>query len=736
MRLATGGREAVLALASPEASMSLISGLSLAVFTVPALSASPSQGTQRTNIRSEAVSDGPGSPALFAWADFDGNGRLDLAAVGADGRLQLFASASESQFEDVTEQVGVAGIANAVLVIWGDYDNDLRLDLFVGAREGESRLFHNEGGTFVDMSAASGLRIEGGVRSAHWLDEDGDGRLDLHVVTAEKHLLLRGLEGGFFAETELPPTAASSSEVELGSAEGNRLATSLGTSHDDGRTSGKPTSGGSAPAGGLPTAPTAGGRVAPTPPSSLTVDPPMLLGLPLACATSIKDQATPGSCLEASTTPTLGSLHPISANLFVATSGNVGIGTTSPSAKLDVAGTARMSDTLTLAPSSGDQALHVSSGSIYMGGALFIHTKGGPFNAALGREALASPTTGSFNAASGYRALFSNTTGSFNTADGAQALLSNTTGAFNTASGANALSSNTTGIYNTASGFRALASNTTGSRNTANGYQALSSNTTASFNTACGHQALRANTTGTGNTAIGYRALRSNTTGYYNIAIGPGALNSNTTGSFNIAIGGRSAGAYVTTGSSNIHIGTYGYIGDSATTRIGTAQSRAFIAGIRGATVNNGIPVLVGNGGQLGTVSSSRRFKEEIRDMGDLTERLLKLRPVVFRYKPEVQAGERPLEYGLIAEEVAAVFPELVVDDNEGKPFTIKYHLLSSMLLNELEKLHETVETQETRHARDLNELRTQLEKRITELEARAVPATLPSSAELATTGE
>jgi hypothetical protein len=152
---------------------------------------------------------------------------------------------------------------------------------------------------------------------------------------------------------------------------------------------------------------------------------------------------------------------------------------------------------------------------------------------------------------------------------------------------------------------------------------------------------------------------------------------------------------------------------ESATIRMGTSgtHARAFLAGIRGVTtgVADAIPVLIDSAGQLGTVSSSRRFKEEIRDMGEATERLLQLRPVLFRYKPEVQSGARPLEYGLIAEEVAEIFPELVVHDEEGKPFTVKYHLLSSMLLNELQRLREA-------HAREL----AGLSERVAALEAGA----------------
>jgi hypothetical protein len=166
--------------------------------------------------------------------------------------------------------------------------------------------------------------------------------------------------------------------------------------------------------------------------------------------------------------------------------------------------------------------------------------------------------------------------------------------------------------------------------------------------------------------------------------------------------------------------------------RIGsTLHTRSFIAGIRGITTGNAnaIPVLIDSAGQLGTVSSSRRFKEEIRDMGALTERLLELRPVVFRYKPEVQSGERPLEYGLIAEEVAEIFPDLVVYDEEGQPFTVKYHLMSSMLLNELKKQHERLERQEGAHARALAEQARDLEElrgRLVALERQGSSSALP----------
>jgi hypothetical protein len=156
----------------------------------------------------EVASTTVGERGAWSWVDFDGDGRLDLAAVSADGRLQLLADAGADRFEDVTERLGLTGIANAALLLWGDYDGDRRLDLFVGAREGASRLFRNEGGTFVDASAPSGLEIQGEVRAVRWLDLDGDGRLDLHAVTAETHLVFRGRAGGSFERSDLPLTGA------------------------------------------------------------------------------------------------------------------------------------------------------------------------------------------------------------------------------------------------------------------------------------------------------------------------------------------------------------------------------------------------------------------------------------------------------------------------------------------------------------------------------------------------
>jgi len=360
-----------------------------------------------------------------------------------------------------------------------------------------------------------------------------------------------------------------------------------------------------------------------------------------------------------------------------------------------------------------DDQIHLAAESdVFKGGAVFLWDDSSG-NTGIGRAALPANTTGHSNTASGYRALFSNTTGYFNTASGYKVLYSNTAGTANTATGAHALLYNATGSYNTASGFGALYKNTTGYQNTGSGVQALINNTTGSQNTASGAYALRrnttggkntasgayalyANTTGYANTASGYRALSSNTTGKYNLAIGFSALGGNTTGNDNIAVGER-AGVNVTSGSDNIHIGNRG-VNESNTIRIGNARdhSKTVVAGIRGTTTGQSHPiaVLIDSNGQLGTISSSRRYKEEIADMGAASEQLLSLRPVTFRYKKEFADGEKPIQFGLIAEEVAEVFPELVVYDGEGRPETVKYHLLSTLLLNELQEERQTNDAQ------------------------------------------
>ena len=304
-------------------------------------------------------------------------------------------------------------------------------------------------------------------------------------------------------------------------------------------------------------------------------------------------------------------------------------------------------------------------------------------NTAEGQAALLSLTTGTFNTAVGWFSLRSNNTNSFNTATGAGALFANTADQ-NTATGAGALLSNSTGSDNTASGAFALSANTTGFHNTATGVQALLSNTTGSENTACGLNALAFNTIANENTAVGSTALFNTTTGAANTAIGFEALASNTSGMGNIAVGDL-AGSGVTTANNVICIGA-ALAGDNV-------DNTTWISGIYGSTTESGVtlPVIVSAGSQLGVVSSSRRFKKEIKPMDQASESILALKPVTFHYKTD--KTNRP-EFGLIAEDVAKVNPDLVVRDEKGDIYTVRYEAVNAMLLNEFLKEHNTVREQ------------------------------------------
>jgi hypothetical protein len=318
----------------------------------------------------------------------------------------------------------------------------------------------------------------------------------------------------------------------------------------------------------------------------------------------------------------------------------------------------------------------------------------GTDNTAVGFNALFSNITGDGNTAVGSEALFSNIGGGNNTASGFQALFSNTQGQGNTASGVFALFANTTGGGNTANGGYALNTNTTGDNNTATGFEALFQNTTGFNNTANGLTALEFNTTGNDNTANGAGALQQNTTGPQNTATGSGALFLNTTGRNNIAIG-YFAGIKLTTGNNNIDIGNLGVAGDSNTIRIGTqgTQKRTSIAGISGATVAGGVGVIINSEGQLGTVVSSQRFKDNIQPMANASEAILSLKPVTFHYKKELDPDGIP-QFGLVAEQVEKVDPALVARDADGKVYTVRYEAVNAMLLNEFLKEHRTVEDQ------------------------------------------
>jgi hypothetical protein len=323
--------------------------------------------------------------------------------------------------------------------------------------------------------------------------------------------------------------------------------------------------------------------------------------------------------------------------------------------------------------------------------ALFNLTTGS-FNTANGFEALFSNTTGSQNTATGSSALFGNTTGFENTATGVNALFFNTTGFENTATGVQALFFNTTGFFNTATGFNALGSNATGQDNTATGVQALSSNIAGFNNTAIGVRALTSATSANGNTATGVGALFLDNTGQFNTANGQAALANNTSGSSNIALG-VNAGRNLTTGSNNIDIGNVGFAGESNKIRIGTRTTHTdtFIAGIYGVPVVNGAQVFVNPNGRLGTMLSSDRFKEAIKPMDEASEAILALKPVTFRYKQDLDPDGIP-QFGLIAEQVEKVNPNLVTRDADGKVNTVRYEAVNAMLLNEFLKEHRKVE--------------------------------------------
>ena len=359
--------------------------------------------------------------------------------------------------------------------------------------------------------------------------------------------------------------------------------------------------------------------------------------------------------------------------------------------------------------------------------ALYSNASGNA-NTAIGDAALFF-NTGSENTATGYQALEFNTTGTQNTAYGFAALHHNSTGNYNTAVGNAALISNSTGTENTAVGYQALLSNTAGPRNTAVGYQALRDNIDAPANTAIGRHALRDNNSGSantavgdgalassasgfdntavgagaldsttdgfGNTAVGKQALQSNHTGDRNTGLGDGALFTNTTGRGNIALG-ASAGHHLT-GDNNIDIGNEGVAGESNTIRIGgsgiltQAQTRTFIAGISGQTAPDGVAVYVSSDGKLGTVTSSKRFKQDIRLMDKTSEAIFALKPVAFRYKDEIDPNGLP-QFGLVAEDVEKVNPDLVARDAKGEIFSVRYDAVNAMLLNEFLKEHKTVQ--------------------------------------------
>ena len=312
---------------------------------------------------------------------------------------------------------------------------------------------------------------------------------------------------------------------------------------------------------------------------------------------------------------------------------------------------------------------------------LYVNTTGN-YNTGVGAGTLILNTADS-NTAVGTAALLLNTTGSNNTAVGTDALVYNDTGSSDTATGAFALFSNTVGSSNAAFGASALYHNTEGTYNTAVGSSALASHIIGDRNTAIGYYALQGDTTGERNTAVGGLALYQNTSGTFNVAIGVQALSSNTEGGGNIALG-FGAGDSVTTANNVICIGASGE----------NVNASCYIGNIFNATSSLGTAVFVNSAGKLGTTTSSRRFKDDIKPMDQASEAILALKPVTFRYKQQIDPKGVP-QFGLVAEEVEKVNSDLVVRDKEGKPYSVRYDQVNAMLLNEFLKEHRKAQQQE-----------------------------------------
>jgi hypothetical protein len=320
--------------------------------------------------------------------------------------------------------------------------------------------------------------------------------------------------------------------------------------------------------------------------------------------------------------------------------------------------------------------------------ALFTNTEGFD-NTAHGAASLLENTTGHDNTGAGFSALRFNTTGFNNTGVGSGALEGNSpglTGSNNTAAGANALTLNTSGDNNTANGSGALFSNVEGNNNTSGGAASMLSNTGGNDNTANGFSALRFNTTGSGNTGFGSGALEGNApgiTGAFNTALGFNALNLNTTGNGNTALGSQ-AGLQQDGGSGNVYIGAGvdGTVGENDHTYIRNINTTS-VSGGGTDTVTINLTT-----GLLGHATSSRRYKENIAPMDKASEALYRLNPVTYRYKKDIDPTQSPA-FGLIAEEVAKVNPDLVTRNAKGEPESVHYEHVNAMLLNEFLKEHQ-----------------------------------------------
>lgn len=415
------------------------------------------------------------------------------------------------------------------------------------------------------------------------------------------------------------------------------------------------------------------------------------------------------------------------------------------------------------------KATTTGNGDVYVGFHAGAAATTGAYNTFLGGQSGISDTTGSGNSFIGFNSGSSNSTGSndvyinnagannesnairigdpanqnsayfagiygSSVAGGAPVFI-DSTGHLGTEIGGKAIFNANPSIENVAIGDGAGNAAATGGSNQMIGDQSGSNMTTGNADVFMGSLAGRATTTGNGDVFLGFETGDNNLTGAYNTFVGGEAGFNNQTGSNNLLLGfraganlnsgsgntilGTNAGIINTSGDNNIYINHPGTASESGTIRIGQSeqQSSTYIAGIYGVTSSSGVPVYVNSQGQLGTQTSSRRYKEQIRDMGDATEALMKLRPVSFYYKHEYDNGPRTLQYGLIAEEVAKVFPELVAYNADGSPYTVRYQFLSSMLLNEVQKQYrrsqqqaDMIQTQQ-QEIRELKESLSHIEK-------------------------
>ncbi len=381
---------------------------------------------------------------------------------------------------------------------------------------------------------------------------------------------------------------------------------------------------------------------------------------------------------------------------------NLGIGTTTPGSSLDVAGNINVGSTGTYRMGQRNVLSTAGTDNLFLGVGAGADNASGYDNMFSGSGSGYSNTIGNYNTFSGYQAGYFNTTGSGNTFNGTGAGLDNTTGEQNSFFGSFAGGLNTSGCCNTFNGANAGHSNKTGTGDTFNGYAAGGSNTSGGSNTFIGSYAGYFNTTGGYNTFNGFYAGSGNTTGGANTYVGFNAAASNN-GTDNVYIG-HSAGAGITGENNTMRMGSPSYI------------SSTYVAGIYGVNVS-GVAVQINSNGQLGAMASSRRYKEQIRDMGDSSGQLMRLRPVSFLYRPEYSDSPRKLQYGLIAEEVAEVYPDLVEYGKDGLPYAVRYQVLIPMLLNEAQKqYHRSVAQAAVITMQD--EKIDQLEQRLSRLEA------------------